>query len=122
VAGPALAAAVLGGPVAAVSGSPYALFAVVLVLAVAVFAALPPFWSVPPELLRGRALAVGVALINSFGSVGGFLAGLLTGWLGSFHHGFRPGLAVACAVMIVPAVAGFSWRRRGSHPPAAPTG
>lgn len=45
-----------------------------LCLAVAgVWSTLGPFWALPASLLRGRAAAGGIALINSIGAIGGFV-------------------------------------------------
>ncbi len=37
------------------------------------------FWCLPGKLLRGSAAAAGIALVNSFGNLGGFVANLLMG-------------------------------------------
>lgn len=41
---------------------------------------LPPFMAIPTALLHGRALAAGLALINSIGALGGFLGPVLVGF------------------------------------------
>jgi ACS family tartrate transporter-like MFS transporter len=48
--------------------------------AIAVYAALPAFWTLPAAMLRGRAAAGGIALINSVGNLGGFLGPSLMGF------------------------------------------
>ena len=53
----------------------------ITVTACAIFAALPNFWTVPAKFLTGAAAAVGIALINTFGNIGGFAAGYVTGFL-----------------------------------------
>jgi ACS family tartrate transporter-like MFS transporter len=40
-----------------------------------------PFWSMPTSFLGNRAAAGGIALINSIGSLGGFLAPTIIGVL-----------------------------------------
>ena len=42
-------------------------------------AILPVFWCVPPALLSGTAAAGGIALINSIGNLGGFVAPNIVG-------------------------------------------
>jgi ACS family tartrate transporter-like MFS transporter len=38
-----------------------------------------PFWALPPSFLSGRAAAGGIALINAFGNLGGFLGTYILG-------------------------------------------
>jgi ACS family tartrate transporter-like MFS transporter len=55
-----------------------------------------PFWATSTELLSDTSAIAGIALINSFGNLGGFLGpytiGLIRTWTGSFRGGL---LAVA---------------------------
>ncbi len=44
-----------------------------------IFAAMGPFWSLPPAVLTGTAAAAGFALINSIGNVGGLVGPALIG-------------------------------------------
>ena len=44
-----------------------------------IFAAMGPFWSLPPAVLTGTAAAAGFALINSIGNVGGLVGPTLIG-------------------------------------------
>ena len=46
---------------------------------VGIFAAMGPFWSLPPAILTGTAAAAGFALINSIGNVGGLVGPALIG-------------------------------------------
>ncbi|HEY1855822.1 MFS transporter [Acidocella sp.] len=53
-----------------------------LILAVAgVLSAFAPFWQMPTMILSGSAAAGGIALINSFGNLSGFVGPYLVGWL-----------------------------------------
>jgi ACS family tartrate transporter-like MFS transporter len=51
----------------------------------------PAIFCIPARFLAGAAAAGGIALINSFGNLGGFLGPYVIGWLrettGSFHAG-----------------------------------
>ena len=62
--------------------------AVITVTACAIFAALPNFWTIPPQFLSGAAAAAGIALINTVGNLAGFAAGYITGalkdWTGNY--------------------------------------
>jgi ACS family tartrate transporter-like MFS transporter len=67
--------------VAACLGSP-ALAAVALTIGVmGNFAAIPIFWTLPTGFLTGSAAAGGIALINSIGSLGGFVGPYAVGWI-----------------------------------------
>jgi MFS family permease len=62
-------------------------------------AARAPFFSIPPRFLAGAAAAGGVALINSFGNVGGFVGPYLMGWLKDSTGSFSAGLALLSAFL-----------------------
>ena len=79
-----------------------------LVLAVAgVLSAFAPFWQMPTMVLAGSAAAGGIALINSFGNLSGFVGPYLVGWLksvtGTTATGLYAvaGLEILCSVLIV---------------------
>jgi MFS family permease len=64
------------------------------------------FWSFPGSLLTGGGVAVGLAAINSFGNLGGFvgpyLLGLLATWLGSRTAGVAVlGAFMACGGLLI---------------------
>ncbi|MGE9115773.1 MFS transporter, partial [Escherichia coli] len=40
----------------------------------------PVFWTFPSSYLAGSAAAAGIALINSFGALGGFIAPVIKHW------------------------------------------
>lgn len=87
----AAGAAILGGVSLALSAAwtdSTLLTAVLLTLATTgALVATALFWSFPGSLLTGAGVAAGLAAINSFGNLGGFvgpyLLGLMTQWLGS---------------------------------------
>ncbi|HTV83354.1 MAG TPA: MFS transporter [Acidobacteriaceae bacterium] len=68
-----------------------------------------PLWTIPPEFLRGRSAAAGIATINTLGILGGFagpyLMGVLTDWSGGLQRGLlvlaAPVLAAALLMTIV---------------------
>jgi MFS transporter, ACS family, tartrate transporter len=63
-----------------------------------------PFWALPPRFLHGGALAAGIALINTMGSLGGFVGPYAVGGIrdatGSFQGGmlFLAGLLALAGV------------------------
>jgi D-galactonate transporter len=79
-----------------------------LILAVAgVLSAFAPFWQMPTMMLTGSAAAGGIALINSFGNLSGFVGPYLVGWLksvtGTTATGLYAvaGLEILCSVLIL---------------------
>jgi len=68
---------------------------------------LAPFWCLPSMVLSGSSAAVGIALINSLGNVGGFLGPYLIGFLKDMTGGTRgsflvlAGFGVACAFFVL---------------------
>ncbi len=44
-------------------------------------AAMGPFWSLPPAMLSGAAVAGGIALVTTLAGLGNFLSPILVGWL-----------------------------------------
>jgi ACS family tartrate transporter-like MFS transporter len=65
--------------------------------------AVPSFWTLPTELLTGTASAAGIALINSVGSIGGFVGPYLIGWIRTQTGGFSSSLLFLAAVMTMAA-------------------
>lgn len=100
--------AVVGGisiPVALYMNSPAATIAVITVTAMAIFAALPNFWTLPTQFLTGTAAAAGIALINTMGNVAGFLAPYITGAVTDATGGsYKPAMFIVGFFMIVSAI------------------
>jgi MFS family permease len=78
IAGPAIVAAVTV-PLALYAGSPALTIGVIAITAMAIFAVLPNFWTLPTQFLTGTAAAAGLALINTVGNLAGFSAPYITG-------------------------------------------
>lgn len=53
----------------------------------AAFSSLGPAWTIPLQFLGGQAAAGGIAAINAFGNIGGFLAPFVMGRLMLRPHG-----------------------------------
>lgn len=62
------------------SASPGLALAALCVAAAGFIAVQPVFWTFPTERLSGWVAAAGIALINSFGAVGGFIAPNVRSW------------------------------------------
>lgn len=64
-----------------------------LCLAASGFVAVQPiFWTFPPSYLSGAATAGGIALVNSMGAVGGFIAPIAKHWAEVTYHSHAAGL------------------------------
>ncbi len=73
--------AMLGCIGAAASSDPVWRFASLALMQISVVSFLAPFVTIPTMLLSGGSAAVGIALVNAIGSVGGFIGPYLIGFL-----------------------------------------
>nr|WP_296771561.1 MFS transporter [Rhodococcus sp. (in: high G+C Gram-positive bacteria)] len=76
------------------------LMAGVSVAAIGIYAAIPIFWGLTGRFVVGAAAASGLAIINSVGSLGGFAAGYLTGWLRDLTGNYETGFVIMGACLI----------------------
>jgi len=72
-----------------------------------------PFWALPSRFLSGSALAAGIALINTMGSLGGFVGPNLVGWIKEATGGFTGGLLFLSGLLVF-AGCGTLWLRRAA--------
>lgn len=70
----------------------------------------PAIFCIPPRFLTGAAAAGGIALINSFGNLGGFLGPYVIGWLRETTGSFNAGLYFLAASLVLSAALAFSVR------------
>ena len=64
-------------------------------VAIGIFSFQAPFWSLPCTFLAGSSAAVGIALINSIGNIGGFVGPYAMGAINRRTGSFRGGLVLA---------------------------
>lgn len=80
-----------------------------------IWSAIGVFWAVPAAMLRGKAAASGLALINAIGSAGAFVGpyavGLVRSWTSDFAAAL---LLMACAVLVAAALSLLLKRHDGS--------
>ena len=93
-----------GVAVALYLDSPYLVMAAMTLCAVGVYSAIPVIWQLPSAFLTGVGAAAGIALINSFGNLSGFVGPYLTGWLQDVTGSFRAGMFVVAAFMVLAGV------------------
>ena len=82
-----------------------------------IFSLWGPFWSLPNEFLTGFSAAVGIALINCFGNLGGFVGpyaiGAISKKTGSLHGGLVvAGISLFASAMLILALP----KRTEPHP------
>jgi D-galactonate transporter len=93
-----------GVAVALYLDSPYLVMAAMTLCAVGVYSAIPVIWQLPSAFLTGVGAAAGIALINSFGNLSGFVGPYITGWLQDLTGSFRGGMFVVAAFMVLSGV------------------
>jgi len=103
VAASALLAAA-GFAVAALAGSNIGIIIGFSIAASGVFSGLATFWSLPPMFLGGTAAAGGLALINSFGNLSGWVGPYAVGWLKQYSGDFRSGMWLCVSTQLAAAV------------------
>ncbi|MGC3953252.1 MAG: MFS transporter [Propionicimonas sp.] len=74
------------------------------VIIATVYALFGPFWSLQTYFLTGATAAVGIALINSFGNLAGFVSPYLIGLMSDLTGNQFAGFYVIAALMLVAAV------------------
>lgn len=92
------------GVILSTSGSPVIGIAALCVAASGFFSCQPVFWTMPTRFLSGVAAASAIALINSIGNLGGFVAPNLRVWAEQTFHSPAAGLYVLGAASLVGAV------------------
>src|SRR5580704_5790735 len=88
-------------------GNPVLAAVALTICAMGIFAALPIFWTLPTGFLTGSAAAGGIALINSIGSLGGFVGPYAIGWIKDATGETTLGLVVLAASSIMAGVVIF---------------
>jgi MFS family permease len=113
------AAAFVGAAALAAAGmvqSPLLAIVVLSVAAMGIWSAVPVFWMLPTTLLSGTAAAAAIALVNSFGNLGGFVGPYVTGLLRDTTGGFAAGLVAIAALLLVGVGLALSFRGTAADP------
>lgn len=95
--------------------SPVVSFCFFIVVATAMMTTLGNFWARPTRLLAGTAAAAGIAIINSFGNIGGFVGPYAFGALTDLTGGGSLGglIFLSCSLLLAAIVAAAI--RAGAH-------
>jgi len=65
-----------------------------------IMSVLPIFWSIPTAYLGGAAAAAGIALINSFGNLSGFVGPSLIAWIKGITGTLDSGVYLLAACLL----------------------
>ena len=87
--------------------------------AMGIYGAIAPFLSMPSAALTGAAAASGLALVNSLGNLGGFVAPYAVGLLNDATGNNQSGLLFLSFCLCVTAVATYLYARRRPEGDAA---
>jgi ACS family tartrate transporter-like MFS transporter len=101
----------LGAVGAATFDDPMLRIASVALMQIAVSSFLAPFWCLPTMLLSGSSAAVGIALVNAIGNVGGFIGPYAIGFLRTRTGGDSGAFLSLGAMALVAAIICASMRR-----------
>jgi nitrate/nitrite transporter NarK len=78
------------------------------IAAFGIWSTLGPLWTFPTTVLRGRAAAGGIALVNSIGNVGGFVGPYAVGWVRDYTGSFSAGLWLLAGALVIAAIIALS--------------
>jgi ACS family tartrate transporter-like MFS transporter len=71
----------IGFTLAAMFSHSYLAIGAMAIAAIGIYGSRPSFWPMPSMFLTGGAAAVGMALINSIGNLGGYVGPQIVGWI-----------------------------------------
>jgi MFS transporter, ACS family, tartrate transporter len=98
---------------------PFAYVVFWCLVASGVYSIYGPYWSLPNEFLTGFSAAAGIALINSFGNLGGFVGSYAIGAINKRTGSFRGGLVLAGVSLFISAILILALRK-GISPETKP--
>ena len=101
----------IGMTLSAYAGSPVLGILALSVAAAGILSALPPFWSMPTALLSGTSAAAAIALVNSFGNLGGFIGPVIMGRLVEATGNFRSSLLAIAGTLLVGCAIAMTMRK-----------
>ncbi len=82
-------------------GNSYWALAGMSIATIGIYGSRPTMWPMPSHFLTGASAAVGIALINSIGNLGGYVGPFVVGWIKDSTKSFEMGVyfLAACAFM-----------------------
>ena len=97
----------IGFVASAYVGSPLLGIVCLSIAVMGIIAGYTVFWVVPGTFLTGAAVAGGIALVNSLGNLGGFIAPFTIGWIKQTTGSFTDALLVLAGAMVISGVIAF---------------
>jgi len=94
--------AIAGGAAFAAAGVVHGIVPSIAALSIAMLglaSMLGPFWAFATSFIGGIGAAVGIAVVNSVGNVGGFVGPNIIGYVQQTTNSFRAGLAIVGAIL-----------------------
>lgn len=88
--------------------------------AMGIYSAIAPFLAMPSAALTGAAAAAGLAMVNSLGNLGGFVAPYIVGILRDATGNSQSGLTFLAACLAITAVATYLYARKRPEGVSAP--
>jgi len=103
--------AVIGFSLSAWLVSPVPALIALTVAAIGDLGSRGPFWALPPQFLTGSAAAGGIALINTIGSLGGFVGPYAVGLVLDYTGSYAGGLLFLALLLLIGAVITLQLKR-----------
>jgi MFS transporter, ACS family, tartrate transporter len=93
---------------------PAAALACICLASLGIWGSYGPFWTLPSSMLTGAAAAGGLAFINSFAQIGGFVGPFAVGWIKEETHSFSAALLVLAGFELLAMILVLSMTHRRS--------
>jgi MFS transporter, ACS family, tartrate transporter len=106
--------AAAGFAASAVIHSPLPALVMLTIAAIGDLGGRGPFWSLPSRFLAGSASAAGIALINTFGALGGFVGPNVIGLMKGATSDYTGGLLLLSVAMLAGGIGALALRRARS--------
>jgi MFS transporter, ACS family, tartrate transporter len=105
--------------IAGLVGDPLTVFFLLVIATVGIYCFFGPFWTIPAMFLAEAGAAVGFAIINSIGNLGGFIGPSLIGVLTQLSGSVSTGLVAigGCLILCGILAAGIRWYRPAGPAP-----
>lgn len=87
-----------------------------------ILTAIPLFWSLPTSYLRGIAAAMGIAIVNSFGNLAGFVGPYFVGWLKELTGSTGAGMCFLAGAVFIGSLLVVTVARNGGKSVDRPSG
>ena len=97
------------------TAQPAVVFLLLVVATVGIFCTFGPFWTLPLKVFSCTAAAVGIALINSVGNLGGFIGPSVMGYIALVTGSVQGGLPVVGICLVLAGILSVLIRDKGDE-------